>query len=224
VRINQVFARALLATGLALALTGTQAYADTPAMSFSSASLGFSTNQTLGWTFTANTPGVVDALGYYDLGGDGLAVSHDVGIWDNLGNLLTSTTVASGTVDPLISSFRYATIAPITLTPGQMYTIGATTDTIENPAGFDFWGYNLVGLTTDPAITIPPGAGRFIPTVGNALVFPTLTGDSQAYAGPNFLLGASPSDVPEPGSLALVATGALPLLGLVRRKRVQRRI
>jgi hypothetical protein len=220
-RLNRGLTRILLsvAVGLVLAATGSRAMADSPAMSFTAAPVGFSPYQTLGWSFTTNANVTVDALGYYDLGADGLSVSHAIGLFNSTGTLLTSTTVAPGIVDPLIGSFRYALITPITLAAGQTFTIGGTTDTIGNPAGFDFWGFNVIGLTTDPSITIPAGAGRFKPTVGNSLVFPDLIGDSQVFAGPNFLI-APASAVPEPGSLALLATGALPLLGIAQRKRL----
>ena len=222
-RLNRCLTRMVLtgAAGLVLALTGTRAMADSPAMSFTAAPIGFSSYQTLGWQFTTNANVTVDALGYYDLAGDGLAVSHDVGIFDSGGTLLTSTTVAPGVVDALVGSFRYAPITPYTLTAAQTYTIGGTTDTIGNPAGFDFWGFNVIGLTTDPAITVPAGAGRFKPTGGNSLLFPDLIGDSQVFAGPNFLIAPAASAVPEPCSLALLTTGALPLLCIGRRRRLR---
>src|SRR2546428_765822 len=67
--------------------------ANHPAMSFTTGSVGFSTFfQTLGWQFATNSPVTVDGLGYYDFGGDGLVVPHEVGIFDAGGMLLTSTT------------------------------------------------------------------------------------------------------------------------------------
>jgi len=55
-------------------------------------------------------------------------------------------------------------------------------------------------------------------TVGNTLEYPDMIGDSQVFAGPNFLIQPA-SAVPEPCSLALLVTGALPLLASARRKR-----
>jgi hypothetical protein len=211
--VSAALAGLLLGGGMA------PARADNPAMSFATDSIGFSTDfQTLGWQFTTNSPITVDALGYFDFLGDGLAVPHEVGIFDSAGNLLTSTTVAAGTTDPLIGSFRYAPITPFDLPAGQTFTIGGTTDRRDNSSGFDVWAYKVAPLTSDPAITIPD-SGRFIVTAGDDLVFPTTDGQVNLYAGPNFLLGPTPSSTPEPNSLALLATGGLPLLGFLRRRR-----
>src|SRR5437660_1277450 len=141
-------------------------------MSFTTGSIGFSTNfQTLGWQFTTNSPVTVDGLGYYDFAGDGLAVPHEVGIFDAGGTLLTSTIVAPGTTDPLIGSFRYAPITPFSLAAGQTYTIGGTTDRRGNDSGFDLWLYNVSPLPSDPSITIPPASGRFIVAAGADLTY-----------------------------------------------------
>src|SRR5450755_2722444 len=78
---------------------------------------------TLGWEFTVSQSITVTALGAFDDSQDGLAESHDVGIWDSVGNLLGSTTVAAGTVDPLVNQFRYSSVS-FTLAPGT-YEIGA---------------------------------------------------------------------------------------------------
>ncbi len=63
---------------------------------------------TLGWQFTVSQSITVTALGAFDDSQDGLNESHDVGIWDSLGNSMGSTTVAAGTVDPLVNQFRYS--------------------------------------------------------------------------------------------------------------------
>ena len=161
----------------------------------------------------------MDGLGYYDFGSDGLAVPHEVGIFDGVGNLLTSTIIAPGTADPLVDSFRYAPITPINLPAGQMFTIGGTTDRSTNDSGFDLWLRDVTPLASDPSITIPSAAGRFIITLGDDLTYPTIDGETNLYAGPNFLIGPVASSVSEPTSLALLATGGLPLLGFLRRRR-----
>ena len=206
-------------TGFVLAAASMPARADTPAVSFTSGAPGFDTNYfTLGWVFTANSPISVDALGYYNSTGTGLKVSHNVGIFDSSGTLLAVTTVAPGITDPLIGAFRYAPITPINLVAGQTYTIGGTTDSFSNPAGYDFWASNVIGLVADPSITLPADAGRYNLQGDNTLVDPQTDGGTNLYAGPNFLIGSGPSPVPEPGSLALLLTGALPL-ALFRRRR-----
>src|SRR6476620_5121322 len=148
--------------GLVLGAGIAPARADNPAMSFTTGSIGFSTQfQTLGWQFTTNSPVTVDALGYYDFAGDGLAVPHEVGIFDGGGTLLTSTLVAPGTTDPLIDGFLYAPVTHFTLAAGQTFPIGGTPDRSINDSGYDLWLFNVTPLTFDPSITIRPAAGRF---------------------------------------------------------------
>jgi hypothetical protein len=53
-----------------------------------------------------------------------VSISHKIGIFDNLRNLLTFATVSSGTGDSLLNPFRYVPISDIMLLPGD-YTIGA---------------------------------------------------------------------------------------------------
>lgn len=205
--------------GLLIAATA-PARADSPAISGTAASYGFSSYQTIGWQFSANQKISVDALGYFDFEFEhGLADSHQVGIWDSSGTLLTSATVDAGAVDPLVGFFRYKPITPYLLLAGQTYTIGGTTDAFNPPAPYDQWAFNVVGLTTDPAISLTANAARLQPTAGNTLVDPTMVGQGNVLAGPNFLIGPAPSAVPEPGSLALLFTGGLPLLGPLRRRR-----
>src|SRR5262249_58638783 len=108
----------------------------------------------------------------------------------------TSTTVAPGLADPLIGGFRYAPIVPYNLPAGQMFTIGGATDRSINDSGFDIWLRDVTLLTTDPSITIPPDAGRFILTGDDHVHYPTLDGESNVFAGPNFLISPAASTVP----------------------------
>lgn len=205
--------------GLLLMTAAAPARADSPAISGTSASFGFSSYQTIGWQFSTNNNVTVDALGYFDFHFEaGLADAHQVGIWDSSGTLLTSATVDAGVVDPLLGFFRYKTITPYLLPGGQTYTIGGTTDAFNPPALYDVWAHDVVGLTTDPAITLPANAARFVLTAGNTLADPTQIGAGNVLAGPNFLIGPAASAVPEPGGLALLFTGGLPLLGSLRRR------
>src|SRR4051812_42963539 len=66
----------------------------------------FGGNTTVGWEFTLNSPMLVDGLGFWDHGSDGLVNTHDVGIWNssNTALLLTSTTVTNGSSTPVAST------------------------------------------------------------------------------------------------------------------------
>jgi hypothetical protein len=67
----------------------------------------------------------VDALGIFDQDGDGLEDAHPTGIWTSGGTLLAQVTVSPGTGGNLVASYRYASIAPLTLAAGQTYVLRA---------------------------------------------------------------------------------------------------
>src|SRR4051812_33929566 len=82
----------------------------------------------IGWQFSVDAPITIDGLGLFDVNPAGLAESHQVGIWDNSGTLLASTTVTSGSTFITSASnagdWLFADIAPIVLVPGTYVTGG----------------------------------------------------------------------------------------------------
>src|SRR4051812_30364315 len=65
-----------------------------------------SSDTMIGWRFSTASPITVSQLGFWDQNGNGLVNEHQVGIWTTSGSgaeaaALVSTTVLSGTADPL---------------------------------------------------------------------------------------------------------------------------
>ena len=100
------FVLSLLASSFLWIAPGERALAE-PAITITN--VGFSVTNppfTLGWEFDVLDPISVTALGVFDDSQDGLVDRHPIGIWDSGGTLLASTTVSSGTADPLVDQFR----------------------------------------------------------------------------------------------------------------------
>ncbi len=162
---------------------------------------------TLGYSFLVNTSINVTGLGVYDVNGDGLNVSHAVGIWDSNGNLLASTTVAAGSVAPLDGGFRFSSISTLALTAGSIYFVGSV-----NGLDDDGWLQDPLSITAASEITY---LSRQYQVSGGGLVFPDLVGSGKTgYFGANFEFNA----IPEPGTLVRLGSGLIGLAGAVRRR------
>lgn len=200
-----------------------------PAVSFTSVNGNFLDGLTrmLGWQFTVTEPLSVSALGWFDLGQNGLSRSHEVGLWNkNTQALLGSVVVASGTGGTLDGFFRYTSLgSAVALSSGTTYVI-AGLDVGANGDGH-VWtpalgGFNnqVNGFSSDARVTVGP-AGTAIGQAVAGFQFPTASiGDSRtALFGPNFLI-AEPvvAAIPLPPSMALLVFG-LAGMGLAARRR-----
>lgn len=166
------------------------------------------TNNTwsLGFKFSTNKDITVNSLGFYDDLKNDLTESHDIGIFDEIGNLLVSGTVNPG--DVLDGWFRYTTVASTKLQAGKTFFIAATT-------GSENYTYDPTGFAVDPNINYLGTAY----TVSSSLVFPSFDSfdTTKGYFGPNFDYEAT-TPVPTPALLpGLVGLGAAAL-----RKRSQK--
>jgi hypothetical protein len=194
-------------------LSAAVCHAGTIAFDFSSSnpSTGIGFNNTFGFQFTTLTDIFIDSVAYLDVGQNGLAASHSVGIWNSSGTLLFSTSIGTGTLaGPVIGSaqFSYTSIVPLFLPAGGTFTIGA------HNVSPDLIYFDLAATQTSSApslVTVSP-TGYFI--VGQGFAQPTNTIGNH-YAIVNFTaVDASVATVPEPASAGLLALGLAVLIGI----------
>jgi Domain of unknown function (DUF4082) len=186
-----------------------------PIYDFDSAPIRFGeANVTVGFQFTANANLTINALGFYDHNQDGLTTSHDVGIFDTNGTLLNSTSVSSGTAGALDGKFRYAAVPSFTLTSGQSYIIAGLAN---GQDGYTYGnvGTTILGLTTNPTISISPLASLFL--YAPSFSFPTDNYGYDLYPMVNFKFEEpSISSVPLPAAFPLLGIGLAGLGGMQR--------
>lgn len=149
--------------------------ADEEALTFDSLGTGsdyYQGTYSLGWRFKANSNIRVTALGFYDDLRNGLAASHEVGIYEvDTCNLVVSTTVQPS--DPLEGTgfFRYHSVTPVTLTSGKDYYVAAVTNgyddyaiavsTMVANAALNYWGFAIYGNTqTTSTLQCPNGSAQ----------------------------------------------------------------
>jgi hypothetical protein len=172
----------------------------TTLFTFTSAPTTHDSQLSFGYSFVPNLDISITSLGYFDATGTGLITSHNVGIFDSVGNPLASTTVASGTVDPLTGQFRYAAITPLTLAAGQTYIAAATNGGLSDAFMYGTTG-TITGFSADPSVTLVNGNALFLYQGDNTLRFPTNSSGYVVYGGPNFQFDVL---VPEPGAAGLL--------------------
>ena len=173
------------AAGETPAFTSGGSYPNPPPRSFSG---------TRGWAFQNRGTNaiVITAVGIFDDGGDGLANSHEVGIWTYLnGQLLdspaASATVLAGTEAPLTDGYRYAQLSPVIIPPQSFGVIAGAygegdADDLVHPRFLDF---------NSPVYIQTGTVGRW--GFGSGLPTPAIYGDtpcegcgSEVWYEPNF--------------------------------------
>lgn len=156
----------------------------------------------LGWSFTiSGAPLTVDGLGLFDVDANGLSSAHEVGLWNANGSLLaqaivsnSSTAVASTAAN--LGQWLFADIQALTLEAGS-YVIGAFYSDNDR----DLVVAAAQGLATAPGLAYVSS----LASNGSSLDKPGAYGLVQpGIFGPNLRV-ATPSNVPEPMSLALVS-------------------
>jgi hypothetical protein len=179
---------------LAAVCISCSAWGQTPAVTFSNTAWNVTTvgNYTYGFEFLVGQSFAIAGLGVFDDNLDGLAESHQVSLWAGTSTALVSTSVPGGTAAPLVNQFRYVTFQPVTLTAGQLYTVGAYYATTNETLVDD-----VANLGVDSHLSII--GGRY--SLGNAKPVSDDSYQNPALFGVNFLIVPAP----EPSTCALLA-------------------
>ena len=151
----------------------------------------------IGWSFQVNSQVVVDSLGVFDVGANGLAENHQVGIWTGDGLTLLAQAAVSNLSTPVASAsalgqWLFSDIANITLDPGT-YLVGA----FYTDSSPDLLQANAT-IATIPQISYLASRASDGASFGSPGVYGLV---EPGVFGPNFTV------VPEPTTLALMGLG-----------------
>lgn len=145
---------------------------------------------TVGWGFRANTDFEIHQLGVFNVTLGEIREPVSLGLWNQSGSLLASIQV--GMNNTLIGQWRYGDIAPVSVTAGDTYFLGAYAPT--GAISGKLVGGSGTSFSVSPEIQFLGLARSADPT----FEMPELINPGQAllFAGPNF------RSIPEPSSFA----------------------
>jgi hypothetical protein len=150
---------------------------------------GGNSTQSVGWQFDVLNDTTVTAMAWFDDDGTGLALPHEVGIFDPVGNLIATThlIIPAGAVAALDGIWRVVDITPTTLPTGNGYIVG---------------GYNGVHrkcLSGDVVQTVHPDLDFFDATYslfGPSFERPTRRSSAtNGFYGVGFQLGQATAEI-----------------------------
>ena len=165
------------------------------------------TNASFGFSFTATSAVIIDALAYHTPGTGGGAVR----LYNSAGTTLASALVLQSDPTATTGGYTYnmAAITPLALTAGSTYFIAA-----DVPASTSIVLFAAVGLTTAPGISF--GAGVAQAGFGNPLS--DVLNQPNSYFTANFEVASA---TPEPASFGLLGIAGTALL-FCRGRQTQR--
>jgi PEP-CTERM motif len=195
-----------------------------PAWEFTSAGNSYNNNDWVFATaFSVTNTLTATGLGYYADPSSGDVDSNPVALYkcDTAGCFTTGTLLASVIVDntyPLTGHFRYVTINPLTLDPGDYLVSGVSFG--------DNYTWNDPGFATDPNIIVPSSATRWELDSGAGspdFLNYVNTGEIEpdGFWGPNVFFGAPTftGGVPEPAAWGMMVLGFGVIGGAMRTRR-----
>jgi hypothetical protein len=175
-----------------------------------------------GFEFLLTNPYIIDGLGIWDEGGNGLTNAHAVGLWDQNGTSLLASGLVDNAALPVVTPESTAeggrwlmvSVSPLLLQPGR-YVVGAS----YQPNDTDAIRFTTSGLLPAAPEVIFVVAREESPAP--SLTFPTNAIELGGYFGPTVFGAASAAPEPCTGYLA---GGLLSLLAIpVRRRIIKRR-
>lgn len=170
-------------------------------------------NGTIGFGFAAATfpgPPTIKGLGFVDAGEDGLAASHQVGLYHWNGSVYTlqrSVTIGAGTAFYLNGGYRWYPIADYTLTDSNpsAYFLAATVGSGDG----DFWGGNgSADMTSVGNNDLNAGYNTTAGSLSSSLLPSTWNGSfpgNTFYNAPNATVNTVP--LPEPSTYCMALAG-----------------
>lgn len=141
----------------------------------------------VGYRFTVSAPLEVSDLGIWNADSTGLNAAHQVGIWDASQVLVASASPGPG--GTVVGQWTYASITPVTLSPGQTYTIGGLYTATDG----DSYISGATSMTTAPEVTWVQST--YPASAGLGFAYPASNSTSAGRFGPNFLFTVVPVEL-----------------------------
>lgn len=172
--------------------------------------------ESVGNQFTVNEEIAVTALGIWDYQADGLANDYNVILFDDVGSVLATTDVFSGTQSRLEDGSRWADlIAPVNLSMNTTYTVATYRPNLDDI--FQWVEHSSVDIASEINLLTGVYAGG---STGNGYTTKFATGilPRDGVFGAN--LQFETINTPVPAAVWLFGTGLMGLISVKKRKKI----